>query len=701
MIRAEINNCNNILSATIQLKKNHLNIRYAMNGTGKSTIALAINHVSKQEDLSALQTFGSEIIPTCVLSEECNKVLLFNEKYVDNFVFQESEVIQNSFEVFIKTPEYEEKQALINEKLKNMHVDVSQNEDLQNIVSVGRLVRDKLPVNPSGGLRQGGTMKSLMQSLSPYELPKELAKFQPLMEKGYTVNWVAWKHDGSRYDDNDICPFCTLDLDATYEDQKKKFTDSYPKSDVKNRVEMLGYFHSLEQFMEESAKEKLHQCIQGLQNEDVTKLWVTMFHSELDVLVNGITRIEDFNSHQVRRDDISKLDEQLTQLVIDMSNLKIFRNKRFEDSVELANRSIRAVQKETELLKREIGELTSLMVSKSKDAVADINGFLLTAGINYTFEITTEAEDVSRTILKYISKTKEPVEVKDINLHLSWGERNAFALVLFMHYALSQKPDLIILDDPISSFDRNKKYAIISRLFSSKRVSFNNKTVLMLTHDLQPIIDFIKVNKPHGASVSAYYFQNENGVISEQEILDTDIESFPKLLAADSRNKELNIVHRVASLRKLLEHTPVDDVALNFAYNMVSCLLHGKPEPEFLNGTKLTNTEAESGEKLIKQYIADFSYNDYSTKVFTRDNLLKMFKEEKNSHVRLQVFRVLVEVLNLRTRIEDDPLLKYIDEQFHVENDYMFDLDLMKYDVVPDYVIPKCIEFLENEHIIV
>ena len=50
-------------------------------------------------------------------------------------------------------------------------------------------------------------------------------------------------------------------------------------------------------------------------------------------------------------------------------------------------------------------------------------------------------------------------------------------------------------------------------------------------------------------------------------------------------------------------------------------------------------------------------------------------------------------------KITDDPLLKYIDEQFHVENDYMFSLDLMKFDIVPDFVIPKCTEFLAKEHI--
>ena len=42
--------------------------------------------------------------------------------------------------------------------------------------------------------------------------------------------------------------------------------------------------------------------------------------------------------------------------------------------------------------------------------------------------------------------------------HLSFGEKNAFALVLFMYQSLADKADLIVLDDPISSFDKNKKH---------------------------------------------------------------------------------------------------------------------------------------------------------------------------------------------------------------------------------------------------
>jgi hypothetical protein len=35
-----------------------------------------------------------------------------------------------------------------------------------------------------------------------------------------------------------------------------------------------------------------------------------------------------------------------------------------------------------------------------------------------------------------------------------------------MYEVISKNPDLVVLDDPISSFDDNKKYAIMHTLFT-------------------------------------------------------------------------------------------------------------------------------------------------------------------------------------------------------------------------------------------
>jgi hypothetical protein len=74
MIKVEVYNCNNITSANIKLLKNHLNIRYAMNGTGKSTIARAIELISRNESLSVLKPFDSDTEPTGTLSEAVTKI---------------------------------------------------------------------------------------------------------------------------------------------------------------------------------------------------------------------------------------------------------------------------------------------------------------------------------------------------------------------------------------------------------------------------------------------------------------------------------------------------------------------------------------------------------------------------------------------------------------------------------------------------
>ncbi|MFW8254034.1 AAA family ATPase, partial [Klebsiella pneumoniae] len=77
-----------------------------------------------------------------------------------------------------------------------------------------------------------------------------------------------------------------------------------------------------------------------------------------------------------------------------------------------------------------------------------------------------------------------------------------------------RKPGLIILDDPISSFDKNKKFAILEMLFRREPSDcLKSKTVLMLTHDVEPIIDTIRaVRQQFNNQVSAAYLRYSRGV---------------------------------------------------------------------------------------------------------------------------------------------------------------------------------------------
>lgn len=671
-----------------------------MNGTGKSTIAKAIHLSSTGGDLNTLKTFGETSTPSCTVSPVLEKVLIFDETFVSTIVFQQSEVIENAFDVFIKSPEYDQKQKDVNERLKELRLDLASNEEYARLVSTGKSVLGKFSKNNNDSLKKVGLLKSLISSANVFQLPKKIMKYQPLMDSEYNVDWVGWKNDGGKFDDNGICPFCTISLGTDYAEEKKTFSDSYSKSNVKNIREVIGYFDQVSDYMDPEKREILYQCIKDSTDEDTILLWLNRFYLDLDYLISKIQQAIQFNSYAVKQEQVSGLSEHLKAMMIDCSNLEVFNSKKTQDLVSDLNNRIEAVRGEADKLRAEIGSLKGLIGHSIKKAVRDINEFLDMAAIDYIFEINHESESVTKTILKYKKKGKDAVSVENIRMHLSWGERNAFALILFLHRAATQNPDLIILDDPISSFDTNKKYAIMNRVFANDTnvKTLYKKTVLMLTHDFQPVIDFIINSKPHGGATEAAFLRNDSGTVVETAIGPSDIRSFTKQLSEAASNDQLNKVHRVTSLRKLVEHTARSrEEAL--AYNVLSCLLHLKPVPSYVGDTLIDPLDVAMAETYVRTFIPDFSYAAYLAAYFTQTELAKTFATETNEYFKVQVFRILLEIHELRSKI-DDPLLKYIDEQFHVENDYVFFLNYTKYNTVPTFVVPKCEEFLKREGII-
>ncbi len=340
MIEVTIKDCNNIQSSNIQLKKNKLNIRYAMNGTGKSTIARAIDYTSRGESLALLKPFDVDNIPSCTLSEKINKVMLFNEDFVNNIVFRKSEVIQNSFDVFIKTPEYDEKQKSIKERLKRIHIDTQENKDLETLLRIGQSVLSKLQITKTGDFKQSGIYKSLTSTEGIFDLPTQIKKFQPLMDKDYRVDWVGWKNDGAKYDDNKICPFCTNSLDNDYEKEKALFTSSYSKSNVKNILEMLSYFDEVKVYMNDIQCEKLYHYVREGKDESSINQMLRLFYDDLHFIVEKIEKVFSFNSYNVKSEDISRLDIELENYKIDTSILTIINNKKVIEIVDFINNGI-------------------------------------------------------------------------------------------------------------------------------------------------------------------------------------------------------------------------------------------------------------------------------------------------------------------------------------------------------------------------
>jgi energy-coupling factor transporter ATP-binding protein EcfA2 len=281
--------------------------------------------------------------------------------------------------------------------------------------------------------------------------------------------------------------------------------------------------------------------------------------------------------------------------------------------------------------------------------------------------------------------------------HLSFGEKNAFSLVLFMFEALHKKPDLIVLDDPISSFDKNKKYAIINMLFGKDIGQLRKKTVLMLTHDLDPVIDTIKVlNTIFDNNIcEANFINTKNGLLTEKRIIKQNLQSFAQICKS-ALDSNLDDIIKLIYLRRHFEI--IDD--LGDEYEILSNLFHKREKDKCQDHrVKNENEQYEIISQLnfnawtakIKNHIPSFDYLTKLTKLNNSQILKILYSEVESSYSKLNVFRLIYD-----ERIEEIPnvLRKFINETFHIENELICQLNPNEYDIIPDFILQECDKYI-------
>ena len=641
--------------------------------------------------------------PSLSSTKPLGKVLIFDEDFVNNIVFQEREVIEKSFEIFIKTPTYDERLKVVNARLSALKIDIGKNDELVALLAKFAEISSKIQFNNDGSIKNNPFFKSITSKQHLFKVPENLQKYKPFFETKNTVEWIDWKNKGFEFDQVGKCPFCTDDFIPEYQLEKETFSKTYTKSSAKNLLDFLSYFNALEEFITPDKNKLLNDCVNSIVDENEIRTIITQFMLDIEYFRARLGEISNFDSYRIESEDITKLDEKLIGMKINPKVLNMLCSKKTFDIIESINSKIDSILTEVNEVKKEIGELKGIIQGLAENAKKDINDFLSSAGINYELTIDVKSENDSKTILKYKDKQSNIFEVDKIKNHLSWGERNAFALVLFMHYALSQNPNLIILDDPISSFDSDKKYAIINRLFKNNggKRSFYKQTVLMMTHDLEPVIDFIVNKKPTGGSMFAYHLQNNGGIVTEKVITNEDMRSQINLLSGIVADEKIDIIHRIISLRKYIELTEPSEEKTN-AYNICSCILHAKEKPDKKinqeDCIEMNDKEIAQGTTYILKYIPGFSYDLMIKGSITIDNLVKTYKAEKSNYFKLQIFRIILNLDDNRTKIKDDNLLNHIDQTYHIENDYIYNLDFREFEMVPEFITNKCTDFVNNQY---
>lgn len=695
-----ISNCNNIATVEVPIHDNTLNIFFGQNGTGKSTIAQVIAESTKpRPDFKRFIPYGmvSELKPA-ISEHPYHSVAIFNAEYIKSYTYQQKSLHQNAFDVFIRTKEYEESKDKADAALASIRGQLFDDEEISNMrKQIGELL-NTVKLNGTGNIdRRGAGKKVVDEGMGAYfNPPQELQELSPFFVDALVAPWADWRLQGmERYGTMGVCPYCAHEDDTHSQSITNAFKKSFDKQSVAFASNIKKAIDGLEGYIAPLKASELLGYFGTTENADAFEVSLTKLVTEAQYLHNKLLAINNFNITSIDRDQIGALDDILGKMQIEANACgDYFSAEKTVEVIEKVNQKIRGLREKVNELRAIIGKSKKQLETAIKDRENDINEVLSIAGFPYLFHLSIEGDAAASAYIEYRLQDGSGSEHKAPAEGLSWGERHAFALVMFMFDAISKNTDLIVLDDPISSFDSNKKYALMHRLFmaGSRGNSLYQKTVLLLTHDLQPVIDYVQVGGRimNSNSVAAYYAQNVNGIIQLSQICkNADILSCVILMSELAKDDSVDIAVRVSALRKYIENT-VAQLEYDMAYHILSSLIHGREQPskDQAGEVLLSIDERNDGLSFIRGFIPNFDYALVYDKC-QPEKLLSRLDGETNYYEKIVMLRLYSErKLEFRTLLyqNHEVLRKYLDETFHIENDYMYMLDIRKHNIVPRFI---------------
>lgn len=689
-MKINIKNCNCIKEAGLKIEPHELNIKYAVNGTGKSTIAKAISYKTGNESkLELLKPYGSNESPYVDI-DSIQSVKIYNDEYVGNYVFTDGNILKDPFKIFLSSKECENLSKQIDDKTRSLRDMFTTNAEYRTLKEKVEKLTGKIGFSNGKIKATGGVGEFLKGYGCGFDKRNELSNYKTYYSGEYAdiSGWAKWRTDGVKYIKDNLCPFCMDTLRAEIKTENDSIKKVFKNSSLQTASEIFDCLDEIEKVQLMNSDEV--ECIKSLSGDEnkIYELTAKMngLMTEATYLLDKFNSIFSFKPLGVDREAIDEMNNNLEGMKIDKSYIKEFFST---DNVYKIADYINGYLDSLIVKSGELKGLFNRYDKRLKDLISnqkgDVNQFLAMAGFPYEFEIEPETEGKA---FIYLKPVKLDLKVENPAGHLSYGEKNAFALVMFMYEAIKENPDLIILDDPVTSFDNSKKFAVISRMFKNKENGFSERTVLMFTHDMQPVIDYVHnqiLKKNHGnTKVNAAFLENDEGIINEIDIKKDDLRNVVTLTKDIVENDGYRMSTRIVNLRKYVELTN-NSFETDNVYNVLSNVIHDREKPLYKDESDMPDENVKEGMKVINKYFHDISDYESLRSSVTDDEINRVIQNGDNYEKILALRLYFERYENKFSKLKKNSphVSKYMNESNHIENDYVFQLDPKKYYSIP------------------
>lgn len=713
----ELENVGCIKKGKINIGGDRLNIKFGSNGIGKTTIIKALRYeINGEQDFKKVITplDNPKVEPICNVSTKIENVVIYDKNYFDTLFVKREDLLNDTYMLAIKDKEYDKEVERINTSLKKV-CEIAQRQEFSDLIQLYDDLRSKEFIEYKKGGKDVNTRKSLFFSFSSngidlktLDSKSPIFEFAKYMSSPYRASWLKWIESYKQeWTIDDICPFCgqkfikqNFTLQKNIE-EIKKFGNS---KEVLEHNKEQKYIYDAASFCFDSTMRdnisKINSLI-GKANKD-TFIPLQEFVDDIESEIKKIKKIREqdaialFNAFLHNNKNFSALIEYIKSLKLNDEILCVtsVQNDALGNLIKVLNSEIDSLILMAESLKNTLCKLTENLAIKIANNEKTINNFLKIAGLPYEVNIQGERDEVFKTLFKYKNDTNK---IEDRLEYLSFGEANALALIIF---AIENKDkSLLVLDDPVSSFDNNKRYAIFNYLFGGTKSLFYRKTILLMTHDFQTVVAFAKNTKLKNLKKTFHYLYNVNNSLDEEPFSSDDIYSSLLWYKEYAKNNANDIYSRIVAARRIVEINSGKD---SDVCNYLSSLIHCYTEPKHSKkGQSFSNEEMKQYDIEISKLLGcQYKYQDILSQISNYRNLIEWYENPKsNNFAKTCITRYLVEQFknkdaDIKAKMEFDVMWDFMCNSFHVETQYIYSIkDICSVDI-PNYIVSLCDEII-------
>lgn len=442
---------------------------------------------------------------------------------------------------------------------------------------------------------------------------------------------------------SDFCPYCYQEIDRNYKsnfmDEFKKVlnkeVEDYQKELDTLKIENLSFdltpYAQIEQTVTQTVQlelDKVNRTIQNFNNiieKRKNNVYQEFSEEEYNIYIE--------NAIKPLNDALARLEEKRIEFNNLVNNKNTLKKELLNLNSQIANKQISEnYSKYKQQLEKQETENTNFSALENEKSAIELE----LANLNEQKKSIKIAQEHINYLLQYVffSKDKLTIEshdgiyqIKSCGLpvkpnQISCGERNIMALCYYFTELFAGKEEakiysdanLLIIDDPVSSFDKENRVGVLSLLKYELQhfISGNPYTkVLIMTHDLMAFYDIEKIAQELSAQNNCSYNFIELAQTGIKDFSFKKSNEYSKLLAtiynfaiSPTENSEIepyigNTIRRVVEAYSTFIYKVGID-AISFDEEIISQIKNTKQQEYFSNLMYriLLNGESHSEEKV-------------------------------------------------------------------------------------------------------